>query len=201
MSTQPNSKTRELHTRLAELQQKQQWEEEEKKWVEERLRKEAAIEAELLRQIVAEEERERQEAKAVERERVAEEIQKLEEEECQRQEAEHRTEAVCQVQAPESLMQVDDRSGDDRDVKEETEKKEKGKEKEKSRWEIVGGSGRCNACQKEEIACKINLGEIEKWQKSTKKGKVYKKAPPATSCQRCMEVRWKPCILPATEEC
>jgi len=30
---------------------------------------------------------------------------------------------------------------------------------------------------------------------------VYKKAPAATSCQRCMEVRRKPCILPATEEC
>jgi len=77
----------------------------------------------------------------------------------------------------------------------------KGKGKEKNRWEIVGGSGRCNACQKEETPCKINLGEIEKWQKSTEKGKVYKKALPATSCQRCIEVRQKPCIPPATEEC
>jgi len=163
------------------------------------LRKEAEIEAELLRQIVAEEERERQEAKVAEQERVAEEIQKLEEEERQRREAEHRAEVVRQVQAPESLMRVDDGSGDDGDVEEEVEKKGKGKEKD--RWEIVRGSGRCKACRKEETACKINLGEIEKWRKSTEKGKVYKKAPPATSCQRCMEVRRKPCILLATEEC
>jgi len=141
------------------------------------LRKEAEIEAELLRQIVAEEEREWQEAEAAERERVAEEIRKLEEEEHQRREAEHRTEAVRQVQAPESLMRVNDGSGDDRDAEEEAEKK--GKEEEKDGWEIVGGSGRCKACQKEETACKINLGEIEKWWKSTEKGKVYKKAPPA----------------------
>jgi len=67
----------------------------------------------------------------------------------------------------------------------------------RSSEEAEGG----NACWKEETPCKINLGEIEKWQKSTEKGKVYKKAPPATSCQRCMEVRQKPCILPATEEC
>jgi len=156
-------------------------------------------EAELLRQIAAEEEQERQEAEAAERERLAEEIRKLEEEECQRREAEHRAEAVRQVQALESPMRVDDGSGDDGDAEEEAEKK--GKEKEKDGWEIVGGSGRCKACRKEETACKINLGEIEKWRKSTKKGKVYKKAPPATSCQRCMEVRRKPCILPATEEC
>jgi len=158
-----------------------------------------AAEAELLRQIAAEEERERQEAEAAERERVAEEIQKLEEEECQRREAEHRAEVVRQVQAPESPMRVDDGSGDDGDAEEEAEKK--GKEKEKDGREMVGGSGRCKACRKEETACKINLGEIEKWRKSTEKGKVYKKAPPATSCQRCMEVRRKPCILPATEEC
>ena len=151
-----------------------------------------------MRQIAAEE-REQQEAKAAERERVAEEIRKLEEEERQRREAEHRTEAVHQVQAPESLMRVDDGSGDDGDAEEEAEKKEKGKEKDG--WEIVGGSGRCKACRKEETACKINLGEIEKWRKSTEKGKMYKKSPPTTSCQRCMEVRRKPCILPAREEC
>jgi len=148
---------------------------------------------------VAEEERERQEAEAAERERVAEEIRKLEEEERQRWEAEHCAEPVHQVQAPESPMWVDDGSGDDRDAEEEMKKKGKGKEKDG--WEIIGGSGRCKVCQKEETACKINLGEIEKWRKSTEKGKVYKKAPPATSCQRCMEVRQKPCILPATEEC
>jgi len=152
------------------------------------LRKEAEIEAELLRQIAAEEERER----------VAEEIRKLEEEERQRREAEHRAEVVRQVQAPESPMWVNDGSGDNGDAEEEMEKKGKGKEKDG--WEIVGGSGRCKACRKEETACKINLGEIEKWRKSTEKGKVYKKALPATS-QRCMEVRRKPCILPATEEC
>jgi len=205
MSTQPNSKTRELHAWLAELQQKRQRKEEEKRRAEEQLRKEAKIEAELLRQIAVEEERERQEADAAERERVAEEIWKLEEEERQRWEAEHRVEAVRQVQAPESLMWVDDGSGDDGDAEEETEtKKGKGKETEKGAengWMIVGGSGRCKACWKEETACKINLGEIEKWWKSTEKGKVYKKAPPTTSCQRCTEVRRKPCILPATEEC
>ena len=65
---------------------------------------------------------------------------------------------------------------------------------------IVGGSGRCSTCQKEDTPCKINLGEIKKWQKKTGKGKVYKKAPPATSCQRCMEVRQKPCILLTTED-
>ena len=163
------------------------------------MRKEAEIEAELVRQIAAEEERERQEAEAAERERVAEAIRKLEEEEHQRWEAEHCVEAVRQVQASESPMQVDDGSGDDRDVEEETEKKGKGKEK--NRWEIVRRNRRCKACQKEETACKINLGEIEKWRKSTEKGKVYKEAPPATSCQRCMEVRRKPCILLAMEEC
>jgi len=210
MSTQP--KTSDLHTRLAELQQKRQREEEERKWVEECLRQEAEAEAELLRQIAAEEERERQEAEAAERERVAEEARRLEEEERQRREAEHRAEAVRQVQAPASPMRVNngsgDGSGDDEDAEEETEKKkgkgketEKGKEKEKNGWMIVGGSGRCLACRKEDTECRINLVEIEKWRKNTEKGKVYKKAPPATSCQRCMETRRKPCILLATEEC
>ena len=210
MLTQP--KTSDLHTRLAELQQKQQREEEERKQVEERLRREAEVEAELVRQIAAEEEQEGQEAEAAERERAAEEVQRLEEEECLRREAEHRAEAVRQVQAPASPMQVDNRSGDgsgdDEDAEEETEKKkgkgketEKGKEKEKNRWMIVRGSGRCLACRKEDMECRINLVEIEKWRKNTEKGKVYKKAPPATSCQRCMETRRKPCILLATEEC
>ena len=131
--------------------------------------------------------------------RVAEENWKLEEKEHQRWEAEHCAEAVHQVQAPESPMQIDDESGDDRDAEEEMEKKGKGKEK--NGWEIVRGSGRCNACQEEETACKIYLVEIERWWKSTEKGKVYKKAPPSTSCQRCMEVRQKPCILPAVAEC
>jgi len=45
------------------------------------LRKETEAEAELVRQIVAEAEQEWQEAEAVERERVTEEIRKLEEEE------------------------------------------------------------------------------------------------------------------------
>ena len=44
-------------------------------------------------------------------------------------------------------------------------------------------------------------GDREVAEEHGEKGKVYKKALPATSCQRCMEVRWKPCILPATEEC
>ena len=200
MSTQP--KTSELHARLAELQQKRQREEEERTRAEERLRQEAEAEAELLRQIAEEEERERQEAKAAERERVAEEVRRQEEEERLRREAEHRAEAVRQVQAPASPMRVDngseDGSGDDKEAEEEPEKK---KEKEKNGWMIVGGSGRCLACQKEDTECRINLVEIEKWRKNTEKGKVYKKAPPATSCQRCMETRRKPCILPATEEC
>ena len=176
------------------------------------MRQEAEAEAELLRQIAAEEERERQEAEAAERERAAEEVRRLEEEECLRWEAEHRAEAVRQVQAPASPMRVDngsgDGSGDDKDAEEGTEKKkgkgketEKGKEKEKNGWMIVGGSRRCNACRKENTECRINLVEIEKWRKNTEKGKSYKKAPPATSCQRCMETRRKPCILPATEEC
>jgi len=157
-----------------------------------------------------EEERERQEAEAAERERVAEEIRKLEEEEHQRREVEHHAEAVRQVQAPESPMRVDDGLGDNRDAEEETETKKgkgkgkemgKGAEKDKNGWMIVGGSRRCNACQKEDTECKINLVEIEKWRKSTENRKVYKKAPPATSCQRCMETRRKPCILPAMAEC
>jgi len=157
---------------------------------------------------VAEEEQERQEAEAAEQERVAEEIRKLEEEECQRREVEHRAEVVRQVQAPESPMRVDDGLGDDGDAEEETETKKgkgketgKGAEKDKNRWMIVGGSRRCNACRKEDTECKINLVEIKKWRKSTENGKVYKKAPPATSCQRCMETRRKPCFLPATAEC
>jgi len=88
-----------------------------------------------------------------------------------------------QVQAPESPMWVNDGLGDDGDAEEEMEKKGK----EKNRWEIIGGSGRCKACWKEETACKINLGEIEKWQKSTEKGKVYKKALPA-ACHLLSEV-------------
>ena len=78
---------------------------------------------------MAEEEWERQKAEAVEQERGAEETQKLEEEEHQRLEVEHHMEAACQVQASESLMQVDNGLGDNRDVEEETEKKGKGKEK------------------------------------------------------------------------
>jgi len=211
MSTQP--KTSDLHARLAELQQKRQREEEEeRKQVEERLRREAEVEAELVRQIAVEEERERQEAEAAEQERAAEEVRRLEEEERLRQEAEHRAEAVRQVQAPASPMQVDngsgDRLGDDEDAEEETEKKkgkvketEKGKENEKNGWMIVGGSGRCLVCQKEDTECRINLVVIKKWWKNTEKGRAYKRAPPGTSCQRCMEIRWKPCILLATEEC
>jgi len=91
---------------------------------------------------------------------VAEEIRKLEEEERQRWEAEHRAEAVRQVQAPESLMRVDDG-----DAEEETEtKKGKGKEtgkeaeKDKNGWMIVGGSGRCNACRKEDMECEKKSG-------------------------------------------
>ena len=57
------------------------------------MQKEAEIEAELVRQITVEEEQEQQKAKVAEWERVAEEIWKLEEEECQRQEAEHLVEA------------------------------------------------------------------------------------------------------------
>ena len=109
-------------------------------------------------------------------------------------------------------MRVDngsgDGSGDNEESEEETEKNkgkgkesEKGAEKEKNGWMIVGGSGRCLACRKDDTECRINLVEIEKWQKNTEKGRAYKKAPPATSCQRCMEIRRKPCILPATEEC
>ena len=210
MSTQP--KTSDLHAKLAELQQKRLQEEEERKQAEERLRREAEVEAELVRQIAAEEERERQEAEAAERERAVEEVRRLEEEECLRREAEHRAEAVRQVQAPASPMRVDngsgDGSGDDEESEEETEKNkgkgkesEKGAEKEKNGWMIVGGSGRCLACRKDDTECRINLVEIEKWQKNTEKGRAYKKAPPATSCQRCMEIRRKPCILPATEEC
>jgi len=196
MSTQP--KTSNLHAKLAELQQKRQREEEERKQVEERLRREAEVEAELVRQIVVEEERER----------VAEEVRRLEEEERLRWEVEHRAEAVRQVQAPASPMRVDNRSGDgsgdDEDAEEETEnKKGKGKETEngKDGWMIVRGSRRCLMCRKDDTEHRINLVEIEKWQKNTEKGRAYKKAPPATSFQRCMEIRRKPCILPAMEEC
>jgi len=108
MSTQP--KTSDLHARLVELQQKRQWEE--RKQAEECLRREAEVEAELVRQIAVEEERERQEAEAAEQERAAEEVRRLEEEECLRQEAEHCTEAVRQVQAPASPMRVDNGLGD-----------------------------------------------------------------------------------------
>jgi len=162
MSTQP--KTSDLHARLTELQQKRQQEEEERKQVEECLRQEAEVKAELVRQIAVEEERERQEAEVAEQERAAEEVRRLEEEERLRWEVEHRVEVVRQVQAPASPMWVDngsgDRLGDDENAEEETEKKkgkgketEKGKENEKNRWMIVGGSGRCLACRKEDTEC------------------------------------------------
>ena len=131
--------------------------------MEECLRREAEVEAELVRQITVEEEREWQEAEAVEWERAVEEVRGLEEER-QKREAEHPVEAVRQGQAPASSMWVDnglgDGSGDDEDVEEETEKKkgkgketEKGTEKEKNGWMIIGGSGRCLACRKEDTEC------------------------------------------------
>ena len=123
-----------------------------------------------------------------------------------------RVEAVRRQQASLSqlearAMEVDIAEGGDRvDSAEEAEAekstKGKGKEKkERNGWEIVGGRGRCAACLKEGTACVINLSQIEQWRKKVQEGKKFMKAPADTSCQQCVEVRRKVCMLPATEEC
>ena len=97
-----------------------------------------------------------------------------------------------------SLMQVDDES---REEGEKTKEKKKEKGKEGAAWEIVGGSGRCSTCQKEDTECRINLAVIKKWQEDIKAGKKFSKAPTGTSCKRCASIRRKSCLLPASLKC
>jgi hypothetical protein len=66
-------------------------------------------------------------------------------------------------------------------------------------WFQVGGAGRCALCEKDGDECAINLAGIEKWRASFQAGRRYRKAPPQTSCKRCLEKK-KGCDLPATQE-
>jgi len=95
-------------------------------------------------------------------------------------------------------MRVDDQSEGGEG---ETKEKKKGKGKEGVAWEIVGGSGRCNVCWKEDTKCRIKLAAIKKWREDIKAGKKFSKAPTGTSCERCVSIRRKTCLLPATTEC
>jgi len=45
------------------------------------------------------------------------------------------------------------------------------------------------------------LVAIEKWQEGIKAGRKFLKAPTGTSCERCVTIRRKKCLLPATLEC
>ena len=85
-----------------------------------------------------------------------------------------------------SPMQVDDEK---REEREKTKEKKKEEGKEGAAWEIVGGSGRCSVCRKEDTECQINLVVIEKWRKDIKAGKKFSKAPTGTSCKRCTSIR------------
>jgi len=197
MSNTNDQKLAELCARLARQQEQQQREEVERRLADERLRAGAEAEQELLRQIAAEEERERQDAEVW---KLAEELEVL-----RRAEAE-RAEEVRRVQLSSggaggtavSPMRVDDQLEEGEG---ETKEKKKGKGKEGVAWEIVGGSRRCNACRKEDTECRIQLAAIEKWREDIKAGKKFSKAPTGTSCKRCVSIRRKTCLLPATTEC
>src|SRR6266568_4375912 len=180
MSNAHDQKSAELRARLARQQEQWQWEEEEQRLADERLHAGAEAEQELLRQIAAEEERERQDAEV---QKLVEELEVL-----RRAEAEW-AEEVRRVQSSSggagataggaggtaaSPMQVNDQSEEGEG---ETKEKKKGKGKEGVAWEIVGGSGRCNACQKEDTECRIQLAVIEKWRKDIKAGKKFSKVP------------------------
>ena len=66
-------------------------------------------------------------------------------------------------------------------------------------WNLVGGAGKCAGCIKEGEDCAINVAAIEKWRTACRSGTVNQRAPPHTSCKRCLE-RKKACELPATKE-
>ena len=207
MSNTNDQKSAKLRARLTRQQEQRQREEVERRLADERLRAGAEAEQELLRQIAAEEEWKCQDMEA---QKLAEELKVL-----RRAEAE-RAEEVRRVQSSSggagataggaggaggtaaSPMRVNDQleGGEG-----ETKEKKKGKGKEGIAWEIVGGSGRCNVCRKEDTECRIQLAAIEKWREDIKAGKKFSKAPTGTSCKRCVSIRRKTCLLPAMTEC
>ena len=158
------------------------------------MRREAEAEAELRREIAEVEERECEAALRLEEDRkVAEmqqELQKLQK--AERRMAEEIRRAQVSSSRMVEAMEVDIEDGGDRGVRspegmedeeeEEEAKTKKGKEKKEGRWEIVRGSGRCKACQKEGTSCMINLRQIELWRQRVQKGKKFTKAPLDTSC-------------------
>ena len=89
--------------------------------------------------------------------------------------------------------------------KEKGEKGEKGKAKEREEtdtgmdggWTLVNGEGRCAACRKERIACRINLPAIEGWRRAIQQGKKLR--PAGTTCRRCADKKVA-CELPATAD-
>jgi hypothetical protein len=84
--------------------------------------------------------------------------------------------------------------------KQKVEKDEKEGKDEKDGWTIVGGTGRCEACVREDTVCKINLAAIGKWREEMQDGAEFHKNQPGTNCELCATSRKKRCILPATEE-
>ena len=54
-------------------------------------------------------------------------------------------------------------------------------------WQKVEGAGRCVACVKDGTPCPVNVEAIDKWRKAFRKGAVFKRNPPHTSCSRCLE--------------
>ena len=184
MSSNNNLKTSDLHAKLAELQLKQQQEEEEEqKQAEGRLRREAEAEAELRREIAEVEECEREAALRLEEDWRAVEMQRELEKlwEAERRMAENIRRAQVSSLRMVEAMEVDIEDGGDRgarslegteDEEEEEEAKTK-KGKKEGRWEIVRGSGRCKACQKEGTSCMINLRQIELWRQRVQKGKKF----------------------------
>ena len=64
-------------------------------------------------------------------------------------------------------------------------------------WTLVNGEGRCAACRKERVSCRINLPAIEGWRRAIQQGKKLR--PAGTTCRRCADKKVA-CELPATAD-
>ena len=65
---------------------------------------------------------------------------------------------------------------------------------------MVGGSGRCCMCVKDDVQCHVNTTAILQWRECAEEGKVTAHAPTGTSCERCNTSLKRTCELPGTAD-
>ena len=65
---------------------------------------------------------------------------------------------------------------------------------------MVGGSGHCRECMKDDVQCHVNTTAILRWRERVKEGKVTACAPTGTSCERCNTSLKRTCELPGTAD-